>query len=257
MSDKPDDKDKKAEEQERKDARQRADSAVAEAERERREREARGGRADARPTIPGTPPGGSRPTGAQADPTRGAPRTFSGAGGGGGGGDQGGGEEDQEQQGGQGPAFRTAADIAGVTTQGPELQPDDARSGLSLAVGLEEIEGSEVPPGPGGEAYRHVRGPTQMPVDPHAAGLDTRFVGQQPDPRVMTQTGEIAAGPRPYTYIERTGPRMTQQAAPADNRQVPMDHYGNVMETGAEEEQPGGPASEGMQPSPNQQKPKE
>jgi len=140
----------------------------------------------------------------------------------------------------QGPFFRTAADIAREREgeeEAPELLPDDARSGLSQAVGLQWVPDSELPPGPGGEVHSHVHGPTQMPADWAAAGLDIRSMRQQPPARVMTRTGETAAGPRPYTHVERTGPRMTPQAAPPDNQQVPVYDV-HRMGAGTEEGEP-------------------
>jgi len=123
-----------------------------------------------------------------------------------------------------GPAYRTAAEVVaeqpGATE--PELKEGDSRSGLTVVRGLQHIEGSTAPSRLDGKPMHHVMGPGQNPVDAVAAGLDTRYIGHslQGDGRVVTQTGEIGAGPRPFTYVEKTGPDMVQQAAPADGATV-------------------------------------
>lgn len=118
---------------------------------------------------------------------------------------------------GEQPAYRTAAAVFGLK------QPHElvAAPGLSHTPGLREVPNSTVPATATGEPVAHVYGPGQNPVDPVAAGLDTRAVLQtRAENRVVTQTGEQAAGPRPHTYIEKTGPDQVPQAAPADGALV-------------------------------------
>lgn len=101
----------------------------------------------------------------------------------------------------------------------PPLTQGDARNGLTKVFGLQEVANSDVPSGPG--KTTHVFGPGQNVVDPVAAGLDTRLVGVAPPARtVMTQTGEVGSGNRPFTYVEHTGPEMLKQSAPADGKHV-------------------------------------
>ena len=115
------------------------------------------------------------------------------------------------------PFFRTAADIAGIEEQ----LNTRGTPGLSHASGLEAVPDSFAPATATGEPIPHVRGPGQNPVDPVAAGLDTMVnMPTRNDNRVVTRTGADAAGPRPFTYIEKTGPNMVPQAAPADGAHV-------------------------------------
>ena len=111
--------------------------------------------------------------------------------------------------------YRTAAEVAGLK------RPDElsVTPGLSHSAGLRPVPDSTAPSTATGEPVPHVYGPGQNPVDPVAAGLDTRAVLQtRAENRVVTHTGEDAAGPRPHTYIEKTGPEQVPQAAPADNQ---------------------------------------
>ena len=116
------------------------------------------------------------------------------------------------------PHYRTAAEVFGLK-QPHELA---AAAGLSHSPGLRPVPNSTAPATATGEPVAHVYGPGQNPVDPVAAGLDTSAVLQtRAENRVVTNTGADAAGPRPHTYIEKTGPDQVPQAAPADNQLVP------------------------------------
>jgi hypothetical protein len=121
--------------------------------------------------------------------------------------------------GGANPLFQTGAEALGMET------PPAPTPGLSQAAALREVPNSRVPGTVSGD-ISHVFGPGQAAVDPIAAGLD--LAGHFPsraENRAITQTGEAAAGPRPYTYIHRTGPEQVPQAAPADGAlvQAPTD----------------------------------
>ena len=112
--------------------------------------------------------------------------------------------------------FQTAAQIAGMS--GPEGTPTP---GLSQSPGLREVPDSKVPALAGGGMVSHVQGPGQAAVDPIAAGLDTGFSPQtRAENRAITQTGELAAGPRPTTYAQ-VGGDAVPQAGPADGATVP------------------------------------
>ena len=119
------------------------------------------------------------------------------------------------------PPYRTAAEVAGVTL--PAMEEGNSQNGLTVHMGLKEVPNSQVPGLANGEMVSHVFGPGQNPVDPVAAGLDMRVIGAEVpgDTRVTTRTGEVAAGPRPFTYIEKTGPQMVPQAGPSDGEHVP------------------------------------
>ncbi|WP_424139893.1 hypothetical protein [Roseomonas chloroacetimidivorans] len=109
----------------------------------------------------------------------------------------------------------TAADMIA------DRQPKAPRQeGLSVTPGLQEVPDSFAPATASGDPVPHVYGPQQAAVDPVAAGLDT---GHSPltraENRVITRTGELGAGPRPATYVEKG--QEVQQAAPADGANVP------------------------------------
>lgn len=114
-----------------------------------------------------------------------------------------------------GAPFQTAAEVLGMEQQGEPPTP-----GLSQAAGLREVPNSVVPGTARGD-ISHVYGPGQAAVDPVAAGLDTNSSPPgRAENRAITQTGEAAAGPRPHTYIEKTGPEKVPQSAPADGKLV-------------------------------------
>ena len=114
----------------------------------------------------------------------------------------------------QPPLYTTAADL--VNMKAPETSPTP---GLTQSPGLREVPNSQVPAMADGTMVSHVMGPGQAPVDPIAAGLDTGHNPQtRAENRVVTQTGVIAAGPRPSTYVEKGA--LVAQAAPADGAHV-------------------------------------
>ena len=116
------------------------------------------------------------------------------------------------------PIYRTAAEVFGME----QAFERSVQAGLSHSAGLRQVPNSTAPSTATGEPVSHVFGPGQNPVDPVAAGLDTRAMLQtRQENRVVTRTGEAAAGPRPFTYIEKTGPEQVPQAAPADGAHVP------------------------------------
>ena len=116
------------------------------------------------------------------------------------------------------PFYRTAAEVFGMQ----QAFERSTQAGLSHSAGLRPVPDSTAPSTATGEPVSHVFGPGQNPVDPVAAGLDTRAILQtRQENRVVTRTGEAAAGPRPFTYIEKTGPDQVPQAAPADGAHVP------------------------------------
>jgi hypothetical protein len=91
--------------------------------------------------------------------------------------------------------------------------------GLSHSPGLMEVPDSKVPGMADGTMISHVYGPGQTPVDPIAAGLDTGFnPASRAENRSITQTGELAAGPRPSTYAQHGG--HVPQAGPSDGSEV-------------------------------------
>ena len=110
---------------------------------------------------------------------------------------------------------QSMAEIHGIDNDSPPPTP-----GLSQSPGLREVPNSKAPAMADGTMVSHVFGPGQAAVDPIAAGLD---VAHKPltrnENRVITQTGEMAAGPRPSTYIEKGQP--VQQAGPADQTHIP------------------------------------
>lgn len=122
-------------------------------------------------------------------------------------------------------AYRTAAEVVGDKMKPmPAETQGDARNGLTRVLGLQEIEGSSAPSHFDGKPVPHVFGPNQNPVDPVAAGLDTRLIGHTSDTtHVMTQTGEAGSGMRPFTYVQHTGPEMVPQSAPADGQHVTVE----------------------------------
>ncbi len=113
-----------------------------------------------------------------------------------------------------GPVVPTAAEIHGVGNDSPPPRP-----GFSQSPGLREVPNSMVPAMADGTMVPHVYGPGQAAVDPIAAGLDWQHKPlTRAENRVITQTGEDAAGPRPSTYA---GKGEVQQAGPADHANVP------------------------------------
>ena len=109
----------------------------------------------------------------------------------------------------------TTADVA---TDGFEPRQTSATPGLSQSPGLMCVPNSRVPGLAGGGMVSHVFGPQQNAADPIAAGLDTRHDPMtRAENRVVTQTGELGAGPRPATYA---GHGYVQQAGPSDGALV-------------------------------------
>lgn len=105
-----------------------------------------------------------------------------------------------------GQPFQTAAEMLDIKP--PEGIRD---SRLSQSPGLVEIEGSQVPGYGDGSMVNHVTGPGQAPVDPIAAGLDMQYSPKTAhELRAPTLTGEMAAGPRPSTYVEKPGDPIPQ-----------------------------------------------
>lgn len=112
------------------------------------------------------------------------------------------------------PVVQSAAELHNIGNDSPAPTP-----GLSQSPGLREVPNSQAPSMADGTMVSHVYGPGQAAVDPIAAGLDTRHNPlTRAENRVITQTGEFAAGPRPSTYAH-TGADV-QQAAPADFKEV-------------------------------------
>ena len=115
-------------------------------------------------------------------------------------------------------AFQTGAEVAGIDPA-VTVRTDPS---LSYSPDLEEVPDSTAPALADGTAVAHVHGPQQAAVDPIAAGLDTgAVVPTIAENRAITRTGEIGAGPRPETYVEK-GVEVPQ-AAPADNATVAID----------------------------------
>ena len=114
------------------------------------------------------------------------------------------------------PPYKTAAQLLDVergTTSSPP------KPGLSFSPGLQPVPGSTAPATASGEPVPHVFGPLQTAVDPLAAGIDTeQNPATRAENRVITRTGEAAAGPRPVTYAEKS--QDVPQAAPADGANV-------------------------------------
>ena len=137
------------------------------------------------------------------------------------------------------PPFQTAAEIGGIAEQ-VAAKP---KPGLSFTPGLQELPGSQAPSTAKGDPVSHVFGPQQAPVDPVAAGLDTQHVPlSRAENRMITQTGEAAAGPRPFTYVEKTGPDQVPQAAPADGALVKPPSDAEAAETAGPASVPSKPA---------------
>ncbi len=115
---------------------------------------------------------------------------------------------------------KAAAPAVTPMAGGPEPQQGTPTPGLSQSPGLRTLANSQVPGLAGGGMVSHVFGPGQSPVDPIAAGLDTGYDPQtRAENRLITQTGAIAAGPRPSTYAEKGGARIPQ-AGPSDHSTV-------------------------------------
>ena len=136
---------------------------------------------------------------------------------------------DEQKPDDNGVHFTTAAEKHGIVerVEGEVIDGVDkaiglVNRGLSFVQGLEVIPGSSAPSMADGTMVPHVRGPGQAPVDPIAAGIDlTKAPLSRAENRVITQTGEMAAGPRPATYAHVVGGREVPQAAPADGAEVP------------------------------------
>jgi hypothetical protein len=147
------------------------------------------------------------------------------------------------------PVIQTAAEVHGIGNDSPPPTP-----GLSQSPGLREVPNSQVPAMADGTMISHVFGPGQAAVDPIAAGLDTKH---QPltrnENRVITQTGEFAAGPRPSTYVGKGVD--VPQAGPADHSEVPAP----ADSAAAHEPGPTGATSEtgssGAAPKPEPERP--
>ena len=116
--------------------------------------------------------------------------------------------------------YKTAAELAGINPPGtaaPTL-------GLSQSPGLVEVPNSRVPGLAGGGMVSHVMGPGQAPVDPIAAGLDTRAsIPTRDQLRVTTQTGVDGAGPGPSTYAEKPEGQQVKQRADNTHELVTPD----------------------------------
>ncbi|MFC0407924.1 hypothetical protein [Roseomonas elaeocarpi] len=131
------------------------------------------------------------------------------------------------------PPYRTGAEVAGMDT------PLTVRENpsLSFSPDLTEVPGSTAPSLVDGTQVAHVQGPQQAAVDPVAAGLDTGAkVATTGENRAVTRTGEIGAGQRPATYIEKGQP--VDQAAPADNATVPAPSDAPATDAPPAEETP-------------------
>ena len=137
--------------------------------------------------------------------------------------------------------FTTAAEQTGMAK--PEGVPDPR---LSQSPGLVILKDSEVPGLGNGGMVSHVEGPGQAPVDPVAAGLDTGYdPGTRQGQRAVTQTGTLAAGPRPSTYAEKPDGAAVQQAAPADMRTLASPQPSDSKEGEKPKKIPGGDPSQG------------
>ena len=78
---------------------------------------------------------------------------------------------------------------------------------------------SSAPATAAGDAVAHVFGPQQAACDPVAAGLDTKHNPMtRAENRMISQTGTLASGNRPTTYVEK-GQDMPQ--AVSDHSLVP------------------------------------
>lgn len=110
--------------------------------------------------------------------------------------------------------FTSGAETHAIGNDSPAPTP-----GLSISPGLQPVPNSQAPALADDTLVSHVMGPGQAAVDPVAAGLDTQHVPlTRNDNRVVTQTGELAAGPRPATYAEKGAD--VPQAGPSDGTTV-------------------------------------
>lgn len=117
------------------------------------------------------------------------------------------------------PPFVTAAEKHGMTGPGGPADLQDRHNGLSRSPNLRPVPNSFAPAHANGEAVPHVYGAQQAAVDPIAAGLDYKHdIPTRTEMRVTTRTGELGAGPRPTTYVEKG--QDVPQSTPADGAEV-------------------------------------